>query len=185
MALFLNKEDILGTPPVQIGGVSQATSPGMNLGSGDILDKGTRLLEQINGILTQANNLRNNPMVQGFKPTPGVPGPHGGTLQANSPDVVAKFGVDAPPPPLPATIQPIAKTPGTIDILKPAAPALNEDAVKSLIAEVIGELEKNENVKGVTMAQAVAAYKLMPGQKEQLEQAAIKKIGEWLPRLIK
>lgn len=187
MATFISKEELLaGTTreiPAAIGATPQ-NSPSFftpsSSGTGG-LDQMERILSHINGIVTQVNNIRQNPTTQALlksrqgvaQAAPQFAAP--GTKQPVLPGVPAPEDGTAPAQAQTTAPQPAGKQ-----------PEINEDGVREFIDAVMEELDKSpEDIKGLTIKTALMGYKMVPGQKEKFQENAILKFREWLPKLIK
>lgn len=183
VATFISKEELLaGTTreiPAAIGATPQ-NSPSFFAPSGGTggLDQIERILSHLNGIVTQVNNIRQNPTTQALLKSRGGQTPpqfaEPGTKQPNLPGVPAPEDGTAPRQAQTTAPQPAQKA------------EINEDGVREFIDAVMEELDKSpEEIKGLTINSALLGYKMMPGQKQKFQENAILKFKEWMPRLIK
>jgi len=186
MATFISKEEIMAgvrqippvngaTPPASNSPLGIFNAGGYSGGGGNTIDQLERILSQINGILTQVNSIRNNPT------TRAIIGGANATAQTGAP---ATF-IESAPRPI-ATATPQATQTAQPTPAKEKRLEINEEGIKEFIAAVMGELDKMpDEVKNLKISSAVMGYNMIGEQRAALENNAIGKFREWLPKLVK
>ena len=168
-ATFITKEEITGAVAGarEIGGIAQQFQAG-GMGDADFLSKLERLLTQVNGIMSQANSLRGNPITRQIAPALASPSPDLGQPFAGAPSGAPQFNAPAPQP---ATNQPVI--------------SLNEQNAKLFFEEIINELgQLDEAAQKKTIADTISLFKT-PIIGDQLKGKGVNKLKEWLPRLVR
>ena len=141
------------------------------------MDKVERILGQVNNIMTQANNLRNNPLIKQAAPA-------GITAQQTTAGLPSASTTQGAEPPNYA----VASAQAEAAAQKPLK--LNENAARGLLADLISEVETAQEpmktiILNMSVQEFISAYRLQAGRKKQLEDKTITLLSKWLPELVK
>lgn len=195
---FIDKSQLLATP-VEVPGLQVPLSSGQpgfsGLPGNDMMGGMERVLDKVNTLLSngvrlteQINQLRAN--------TSKINATFASTQTAAAPPAAASPAPVAPPAQPPegyvAGNAPLVpeKPPGPAPEIKEGdkivPPKLNEAEARACMAELMQMIEKaDEKTRNFTLGQVAFAYKMLPGQKGDIDNLAIKQLKAWLPRLVK